>query len=436
MSSASDPNDSPALSTLTELVRGAVRRPTEAELERSFDELRARMATGKQRGRATSHRLLVAAAFLVCLGLCAGGALFWLRASGVSQPRVALSRIEGGRVLEGGYLSESGKAGIKLFFDEGSAFVLTPGSRGRLRWVDATDTRLALEHGTASLRITPSQEHHWSVEAGPFLVEVKGTDFTVFWDPTSESFELRLRRGRVTVNGPVVGQALVIRPGQKLSVSLPRAETVITEESLAEAAENPASSLPNTQREAALLPEPLASANLAARSPEPAPAPPTPSAGTNERRWPSALASGQWDKIIADAERHGVDATLRTASSDDLLALADAARYRRRGELARAALLAQRNRFPSSQRSVDAAFLLGRVEESQGSGKAAALRWYDEYLARAPSGTYAAEALGRKMILTKEIGGPGSARPLANEYLQRFPAGSYAGAARALQRAP
>jgi hypothetical protein len=37
------------------------------------------------------------------------------------------------------------------------------------------------------------------------------------------------------------------------------------------------------------------------------------------------------------------------------------------------------------------------------------------------------------MVLTKEIGGAASARPIAEEYLRRFPEGSYAGAARALR---
>jgi TolA-binding protein len=165
---------------------------------------------------------------------------------------------------------------------------------------------------------------------------------------------------------------------------------------------------------------------------------PAPSAtrGATERRWHEALANGAWDEILADAERDGIDATLERATSEDLFALSDAARYRRRLDLARQALLAQRRRFPSAPRSTDALFLLGRVEELRSSAKSQAIAYYDEYLSRAPSGTYAGEALGRKMVLTKEATGAGSARALADEYLRRFPGGSYAGAARALQRTP
>ena len=129
-------------------------------------------------------------------------------------------------------------------------------------------------------------------------------------------------------------------------------------------------------------------------------------------------------------------ATLESASSDDLLALADAARYRRRTDLARDALLAERRRFPGSPHSLDAAFLLGRVEEAGGHGPERAIQWYDEYLIRAPTGTYASEALGRKMTLTSKLGGTSRARPIAEEYLRRFPAGTYAGPARAIVGAP
>jgi TolA-binding protein len=151
------------------------------------------------------------------------------------------------------------------------------------------------------------------------------------------------------------------------------------------------------------------------------------------RHWPAALASGDWDAILTDADRTGVKTILESASGEELFALADAARYRRRLDLAREALLAERRRFPGSARAPDALFLLGRVEEAGGQGSLRALHWYEDYLARAPSGTYASEALGRRMTLTSELEGPARARPIADEYLRRFPDGSYAGAARALR---
>ena len=344
---------------------------------------------------------------------------------------MAVDWIEGGALLDGGYLSESGHAGIGVFFNEGSSFVLAPGTRGRLRDVSRDGASFAIEDGTASFQITPNVTRRWSVEAGPFLVTVKGTAFNVAWDPVSERFELSLRRGHVVVEGPVAGGAVPLRAGQHLVIVLPKAETLITEDiSEDEAARrtspsegSPAAAAPNGKHAAARVNAAGIPAPLAPR-------------GTAGRRWAELLAAGHWDQILADVDRDGIDATLKSASSEDLLALADAARYRRRVDLARAALLAQRRRFPGSARALDALFLLGRVEELSSDGAARAIAFYEEYLARAPRGGYAAEALGREMILSNDLGGPSKARPIADEYLRRFPAGSYAGSARALGHLP
>jgi hypothetical protein len=431
----SDPTDSTELVLLTKLLRGAGKSPTAVELDRGLHSLRARIAVRKSRGHATL-RWSIAAVVLFCIAV-AGVALLVREGSTSSEPAVAVHRIEGGKLLDGGYLSESGRAGIKLFFNEGSEFALASGTRGRLRAVTAHGAELAIEHGTASFQIKKSRERRWLVAAGPFLVTVKGTDFTVFWDPSSEQFELRLRTGSVTVSGPVVGDDFALRAGQRLSVSLPKAETVISEERAADDVGSPptASAGPPELRSPVAAPVPSGGpARVGMLAPQPSPT--ASDVPGTERRWKEALANGQWDRILADVQRDGLDATLKTASSDELFALADAARYRRRADLARAALLSQRRRFPASARSLDAAFLLGRAEELRESGRSSAIRWYDEYLASAPSGTYAAEALGRKMILSNEVGGPASARKIAVEYLRRFPEGSYAGAARALLRGP
>jgi hypothetical protein len=150
------------------------------------------------------------------------------------------------------------------------------------------------------------------------------------------------------------------------------------------------------------------------------------------RSWADAVAAGNWDRILDDVDQAGVKRTLAHASSEELLDLADAARYRRRAGLAKAALLAERARFPGSAPAVDAAFLLGRLAEQTHGSASEAVRWYDSYLDAAPTGTYASEALGRKMMVTKQWKGAAEAELLARDYLRRFPAGPYAGAARAL----
>ncbi len=427
-----DPVEPRALTVLTELVRSSATPPSAVDLARGLRAVHDRVSVRDSR-RPALRWSLIAAATVVCGFAIGVVGSRWQRTRAPAP--VVVSKIEGGRVLEGGYLSESGHGGIKLSFNEGSQFVLKPGTRGRLRSMVEQGAHLAIDHGSASFRITPSPEHRWSVEAGPFLVRVKGTDFSVRWEPTTERFELSLRQGRVAVSGPVVGEDLVIRPGQKLSVSLPRGETVITEER-ADAPDDEGLLADG----APLEPVPVSPSAPSSQPDTPSAVAAVPSATAppleRERRWREALAKGQWDKILADVDRDGVEATLQAIPSGDLFALADAARYRRRTDLARAALLAHRRRFPDSPRALDTTFLLGRVDEMRPGGRRLAIKWYDEYLSRAPSGTYAAEALGRRMILSSEVEGAARAAELAAEYLRRFPEGSYASAARALQRAP
>lgn len=410
--------DEQRLARFAEIVRTAS-APTLAELNRGLQAVRASARRRAQAGSRRAVRLALAACG--ALSVVALVVALWTRES-VTEDRVAVSRIEGGKMLEGGYLAEQGHAGVELTFSEGSRFSLSPGSRGRVRSITPTGARFAVDTGTAAFRITPSRDGEWWVEAGPFLVSVRGTDFTVGWEPTAERFELDLRRGRVAVSGPVVGEELVLKPGQRLSVDLPKGETVISDASAGASPDAPGSAVP-------VPPSAAASAELAPTTPR-APA----STGAPVLVFREALARGEWDRILAEVERRGVAASLRSLPSEDLFALADAARYRKRTDLARSALLAQRARFPGSPRSLDALFLLGRVEEH--SDARAALQRYEEYLARASAGTYAAEALGRKMILKKELEGIESARGVAREYLRRYPRGSYAAAARKLEELP
>jgi TolA-binding protein len=419
-----------ALASLTELARDSVRPPTSMEIEAGLQVLSARIAGERSRRTRLLRWSLVgataAAAVVLGVGIFARSPAHLPAAA---APALAY-QIEGGSLVAGGYLRESGRGAIKLFFEEGSEFVLMPGTRSRLRTVDASGARIAIEHGTASFLITPRSDHKWLVDIGPFLVTVRGTVFTVSWDAGTERFELRLQHGRVTVSGPISGGDISLQAGQRLVVDLPKAETRITEQNPGEdwggtATAAPAA-YPPGERPSALPEKPAKTSPAAAPSPR----------LDGDHRWSEALAAGHLDKIIAEAESAGVKATLEKAASDDLFALADAARYRRRMDLAREALLAVQKRFPGSSRALDAAFLLGRVEEANERGLVKAVEWYDAYLRRAPRGTYAAEALGRKMTLTNKLEGAGQARPLAEEYLRRFPNGSYAGSARALRRAP
>jgi hypothetical protein len=408
--------------------------PTPEEVERGLDGFLARIHPGKQQRRWGWRRwsLVGATAALSTLLVLQVPSVLRRLFRAPEVPPLAY-RIEGGSELERGYLRESGEAGMRVLFNEGSRFDLTPGARGRIRTVNRDGAHLAVERGTAALRITPSNARRWLVDVGPFLVTVKGTAFTVSWDPVAEQFELHLHRGLVVVNGPTSAGEIALRAGQRLLVNLARSESVITEERQ-EPAAHPGGVVPGT------LPsgdEAASTSNAEPAPPEWPPAPP-PSRGAKptDHRWREQLARGNWDRILDEVKRIGVNETLSKASSEDLVALANAARYHHQLDLARAALLAERKRFPTSLRALGALYLLGRVEESRETGTAQAIAWYDEYLTRAPAGPLVGEALGRKMILTEKLAGPTRARAVAEDYLRRFPKGNYAGSAREIVAAP
>jgi hypothetical protein len=176
------------------------------------------------------------------------------------------------------------------------------------------------------------------------------------------------------------------------------------------------------------------SAHTRAVAPAPSAAPAAPALADHGSGWAKQVAAGDFQAVIADAEHRGLDGTLSSASAAELGALADAARYLRRGDLARRTLLAARDRFPRSREGREAAFFLGGLSEDQ-SGEAsskAALDWYERYLTESPQGPYAAHALGREMVLVHKLQGTTAARPIAERYLQRFPHGPYTAAAQKL----
>src|SRR5206468_3918184 len=166
-----------ALAALMGLARQSVRPVTVTQLDAGLDGVRARL------GRFTSRRRALGWSLAAISVVAATG---WLLTVGTARsdrartPATAAQpaltyRIEGGDLVEGGYLRESGGSGIKLSFAEGTQFVLASGTRSRLRSVDASGARIAIERGTAMFNVVPAVDHRWQADVGPFLVTGKGT---------------------------------------------------------------------------------------------------------------------------------------------------------------------------------------------------------------------------------------------------------------------
>lgn len=318
-------------------------------------------------------------------------------------------QVEGASLEADGAIRPAAGSSPALRFCDGTVIGLRPGTKGRVASVDSHGARIAIADGSADVNVVPRPQARWQIDAGPFAIHVHGTVFTAAWNAAEGRLDVKLQRGAVSVDGPLTSGAIAMHAGQRLTVAT---------------------------RESRVLLRPLDDQGDAP-PPPPALAPP-PAARASERpiheerrSWPAALAAGDFAAIVEAANRD-LPRALRTARADDLAALADAARYQRQDGLARQALEAQRQRFPGSPRAADAAFFLGRLDENGGGGLVRALRWYDRYLEEAPNGSYAAEALGRRMIALRELYGIAAARPAAEAYVRRFPRGTYAGAARAM----
>jgi hypothetical protein len=406
------------------------------------------------------------------LGLAAASAAVVFGLHSWRSGRALTFAVGGGAIVESGYIRGAANAGAPVQFSDGTRIDLAAGARMSVVAPGPHGARLRVDEGAAHFSVMHLPHATWSIEAGPYLVEVTGTVFDVRWSSADEVVEVRLQAGSVRVSGPMLTEHATLRPGQHLTAHLATRELRIDENGGSTLA--PTLSVPPP---GAAPPEKAASTDAAA--PEIAPPTPTPgearpsaeaapaaaarphppalvpaplravrrptravaSAGAPAmadwapRRWAERVSAGDAKGVVAEAVAHGIDAAVAEADAAELVALADAARYAGRTYLAERALRAQRTRFPGTPAASAAAFFLGRLADDRGAA-ADGLEWYQRYLSEEPRGAYAAEALGREMIGVARLSGPPAARELAREYLNRFPDGTYLLHAQAILQTP
>ena len=360
----------------------------------------------------------------VALGaLAAAGFVAWTAAP---RPPATLSyTVDGAAPPPGGYVRSAPGHEPELAFSDGTNIRMLPSTRARVLDVGMRGARVILEDGRAHVNVAHRPGADWQLQAGAFLIHVHGTAFLVEWNATQSRLDLQMESGVVSVDGPRSGDSVTVRAGQSLSVRLDGSRMVVTTQpplaagaatvSGSKGAPAPAEASPP------LEPAPTIEAPRAA-----------PGGASSSARWPERLADGDAGGILAEAQRRGIASVLAGASSEDLAALADAARFRKQDGLARRVMLAQRHRFAGTLRAQEASFLLGRIADGPAGRTSDALAWYEAYLREAPSGAYAAEAMGRMMLVLERAQRTDQARAVAASYLRRFPQGVYARAARAL----
>jgi len=405
------------------------------------------------------------------LGLCVASAAVVFGLRSWRSGRALSFDVGGDAVVENGYIRGAANAGAPVQFSDGTRIELAAGARMSVVAPGPHGARLRVDEGAAHFSVMHLPHAAWSVEAGPYVVEVTGTVFDVRWSSADEVVEVRLRSGSVRVSGPMLTEHATLRPGQHLTARLATRELSIDENLGTTVA--PVLSVPppgasppekTASPDATAPPDVLAppaqatsvEARPAAEAPPPATAPsvaparavrkPAHTAAvasvnthTNAdwapRRWSERVSTGDAKGVVAEAVAHGLDAAVAEADAAELVALADAARYAGRTYLAERVLRAQRTRFPGTAAAGAAAFFLGRLADDRGAA-ADGLDWYRRYLTEEPQGAYAAEALGREMLGVARLSGRPAARELAREYLNRFPDGTYLLHAQAILQSP
>lgn len=105
----------------------------------------------------------------------------------------------------------------RIRFSEGTEVTLVgPSAEVDVVQRTARGALLVLERGEARFSVVHRRGARWSVMAGPFAVEVTGTEFTVEWAPEAGRMAVDLRAGSVRVRGASVGGAVELRAGERL----------------------------------------------------------------------------------------------------------------------------------------------------------------------------------------------------------------------------
>lgn len=355
-----------------------------------------------------------------------------------------------GTVLHEGHAITATQVGSHVLFSDDSRIDLGQRAQMKMGAIHARGAEIRLVDGAIDVYVKPSAHGDWLFRAGPFRVHVKGTAFHMDFSANRGRLDLHMSSGLVEVHAPP-DRVLRVAAGDSVELYAEPRDSIPGQATSPERADDgeasPASAPVAAQPPEAAPQVPSAPTTILPAAPtpsrkEPAPAPDrhrstalakpareAPIAGPVS--WPRLLTKGRFGQVVDEAQARGIPATLAGADAADLSALADAARYTKRFDLARQALLAVRSRFAGGEHARDASFFLGRLGEAAHDPSTSALGWYEAYLRESPRGLYASEALGRKMTLLLPIDRT-RAGQAARQYLERFPRGPQAELAHSL----
>lgn len=306
-----------------------------------------------------------------------------------------------------------------LSFSDGSRVTLQAGTQARVASSNEHGARVVLERGTLRADVVPRQNNEWFVVGGPFAIRVTGTSFDATWDPERATLRVAMYAGHVVVQGECLSGDRSLAAGESatLSCAPDRSVEIGSEQPQPRIADGSA-----TASAVVRAPPPIRGVTTDA-SPSSAPL----------ISWRELARHGSYKQALAAAEAEGFDLLCATSPVLELFELATATRLAGNGTRAKQAYLTIRRRFPGTDSAASAAFHLGQLAFDGASAFGEAHRWFGLYLAERPTGTLAAEALGRTMEAEQRLGDLAAARATATQYLRRYPTGAHARLAESLQ---
>ncbi|HVJ21997.1 MAG TPA: tetratricopeptide repeat protein [Polyangiaceae bacterium] len=386
----------------------------EESLEDTRRQVLASLLSQPPRSRARRLWPLAAAAAI----LLSGAFVVWTRAHQLE------ATIDGRALDRGEWIAAEHDVPIEL--SDGSRFVLSPGTRGRLGDLNQDGAHLVVEAGSVEAAVVHRSRTKYKLSFGPFAVDVTGTRFDVNWDPAQELLTLKLREGSVLVSGCVLGSGRPLLAGETLRAwcreqrfevqAVGRAAAPVAAPSAALAEVPPAASHKGPELRAAQ--------------------PPAASASAEGPSWQALAKSGDYSGAFAAIGAAQFSGECERAKESDLWLLADVARLSKNGHSAIGAYSALRRRFPGGPKSGQAAFNIARLHFDQLGQYDEAARWFRTYLSEQPTGALAREALGRLMEAEHRAGHREAAASTARDYLKRHPSGPHARLATKLSATP
>jgi ferric-dicitrate binding protein FerR (iron transport regulator) len=321
----------------------------------------------------------------------------------------------------GGQLIATEDRPAALAFSDESRIELRPYTTLRVHVEEGSRVVTRLAQGELLVHVEHHAETDYRFRAGTYEVRVVGTAFSLGYQPESQQLDVSMSEGRVTIVD-AGGRERFLSAGESLH---------LPERRVGEASSPSGSMQPSALETTTPSPAKAGSAGVGpAAGGQAGPTVPGEVKSASES-YRTLAAAGRFQQIVTSAKATGLENVFQSKPASELQELAQAARYTGELGLAERTWKELQTRYRSQEAGQNASFFLGRLAEQRGR-QSEALRQYDVYLASAPRGVFAAEALGRKMLIVQSTQGSAAAKPVAAEYLKRFRSGAYSGAAREL----